>query len=131
MPDFLEELNAIRDTAPASLSALDAVRDFVDNVRQFADGRFECKLEEGFIVSLGKEWRVVLEKTSGQVPYTQTLLRAYIPVGNYPAHLDFYDPMQPLRTVHNDAEMEAALREFLRRPGIKELLATMYGPTGE
>ncbi len=109
-----EEL-AMPDTAGEALSVL---QEFCRGVELSTDGRVECRLERGYPLTYGQEWRVVLHPWLGDTP--QLLLRSYVPLSSWPVTLDLHGG--PLTRCSSAQELTSELQAFLRDPTVLQSL---------
>ena len=115
---------------PSSQEALRILQDFCEGVESSTDRKVLCRLERGYLVNDGQEWRPMIQASgcnerSDEPSYV--LLRAYVPADGWPVKLSTYDaPMEPCE---NAEKLRDALQEFLKGPSVVEQIRyLMTGP---
>jgi hypothetical protein len=89
---------------------------FCEGITQRTQPIGHCRLERGYVVAYGQEFRVTLIRTDNQIKIV--LLRAYIPLQDFPVLLDTY--AQEMITCQNLTELKKELAEFLRMEYVQE-----------
>jgi hypothetical protein len=95
--------------------SIEELRKFCDGITEYTQPQGHCKLERGFLVNVGQEFRVTLIRADNQ--YKLILLRAYVPSNDLPVLLDTYgDEMVKCNSLK---DLKEALGQFLRREDIQ------------
>lgn len=113
--DVLEHVPAPPSKQPEVVGELEA---FCADIEAFKQGKLRCFLASGATTNWGQEWRPTLK--SVLKGYEHVLLRAYVPVSGLPVKLDLYD--RDVIECKDVEELKAALKQFLRRPNVRETI---------
>lgn len=118
---FAERIAAQAPDQPPGSRALAILDEFCHGVREGTEGRVRCWLERGFITGLGQEWRVMF--ASANDGPEQIMLRAHVPVGDFPVLLDVY--AEELVKCSDEDALRSALGDFLDEPVTRDNLALL------
>lgn len=109
--DILNEIPLASQVSPS----IEELRRFCEGVTEYTQTHGECKLERGYLVNFGQEFRVTLIRAENK--YKLILLRAYVPSNDLPVLLDTYaDEMVKCNSLK---DLKVALEQFLRRADIQ------------
>lgn len=118
MPDnpFAAVLTEELEKKEQAQQSLKILRDFCDGIELSTGRQVDCKLERGYRVEYGQEWRPVLRSLLGGPP--NLLFRAYVPERDWPVMLDLREGA--LTQVNGPDELTSILQNFLRNPNVIE-----------
>jgi hypothetical protein len=111
-------LEALAQTPPASTQfdeVLNVLDEFAQAVDTFTKGKVHVTREPGFLVSVGQEYRILLQSASGGP--VQPMFRVYVPLQGYPVNLDLHQDR--LLPCEDRPALEIALEEFLKDPHVQ------------
>ena len=105
--------------------SLSILKELCKGVEESPGGKVLCRLERGYLVNDGQEWRPMIQATGGGPSYV--LLRAYVPSSGWPAKLSLYDG--PMKRCETEGELRSKLEDFLKGPSVVEQIRyLMTGP---
>jgi len=96
--------------------SISELKRFCEGISQSSQPAGNCELERGYIVALGQEFRVTLLRADNG--YKLVLLRAYIPLLDFPVMLDTY--AEQMIECRDLAGLKRELAAFLRTQDIHD-----------
>jgi hypothetical protein len=116
LENFVQNLKLTPDAQPNKGKA--KLQSFCDvlqkKMRESSGGDVRVVLVPGYNIDIGMEQKVIIEMPNRK--HIHVLFRAYVPKTGYPIKIDFYG--EELKTCSNEAEVDAAIAEFLSQPEV-------------
>ena len=116
---MMNQYAEIFDETPATAqfsSSIEELKTFCQGITQRKQPAGHCELERGYLVAYGQEFRTTLIR--GDNGYKLVLLRAYVPLDDYPVMLDTY--AEEMVECKNLPQLKEELTKFLRLSHVRD-----------